>query len=270
MVRDEGCDRLISTVFTILTQEFMMSYLRCLVLVVLQMVSTCVLAELSIISSTGVSGIMQELIPAYERETGQRVSISYDTSNIIMDRLKRGDSADLVILTGPLIDTLAQQGRLQAGTRTDMAKSGIGVAVKAGAPRPDISSVAAFKQTLLDAPSVAYTGTGASGQYFSGLIEKMGIATEVKQKAKIPAGGLVAELVVKGDAALAIQMISELKTVAGADYVGPLPAPMQMYTVFSAGMLPQAKDTAAAKSMLDFMKKPQAQAIYRAKGMDTD
>jgi len=246
-----------------------MFYVRCCALALLQLVSTYATADLSIISSTGVSSIMHELIPAYERATGQRVSISYDTSNIIMDRLKRGESADLVILTAPLIDNLTQQGRLQAGSRTDMAKSGIGVAVKAGAPRPDISSVEAFKQTLLDTPSVAFTGTGASGQYFAGLVEKMGIGAEVKQKAKIPAGGLVAELVVKGEAALAIQMISELKAVPGADYVGPLPAPMQLYTVFSAGLMAQAKDPAAAKLMLDFMKKPQAQAIYLAKGMET-
>jgi len=246
-----------------------MFYVRCCALALLQLVSTYAMADLSIISSTGVSSIMHELIPAFERETGQRVAISYDTSNIIMDRLKRGESADLVILTAPLIDNLTQQGRLQAGSRTDMAKSGIGVAVKAGAPRPDISSVEAFKQTLLDTPSVAFTGTGASGQYFAGLVEKMGIGAEVKQKAKIPAGGLVAELVVKGEAALAIQMISELKAVSGADYVGPLPAPMQLYTVFSAGLMEQAKDPAAAKLMLDFMKKPQAQAIYRAKGMET-
>jgi molybdate transport system substrate-binding protein len=246
-----------------------MFYVRCCALALLQLVSTYATADLSIISSTGVSSIMHELIPAYERATGQRVSISYDTSNIIMDRLKRGESADLVILTAPLIDNLTQQGRLQAGSRTDMAKSGIGVAVKAGAPRPDISSVEAFRQTLLDTPSVAFTGTGASGQYFAGLVEKMGIGAEVKQKAKIPAGGLVAELVVKGEAALAIQMISELKAVPGADYVGPLPAPMQLYTVFSAGLMAQAKDPAAAKLMLDFMKKPQAQAIYLAKGMET-
>jgi molybdate transport system substrate-binding protein len=247
----------------------MLNLRRC-VWVLLQLWSAVAMADVSIISSTGVSGIMADLIPAFERETGPRVSISYDTSNIIMDRLKRGDRADLVILTGPLIENLAQQGRLQAGTRTDMAKSGIGVAVKAGAPRPDISSVAAFRQALLDAPSVAYTGTGASGLYFAGLIEKMGIATEVKQKAKVPAGGLVAELVAKGEAAMAVQMISELKTVPGADYVGPLPAGMQLYTVFSAGLLTQAQDTVAAKSMLAFMKTPQAQAIYRAKGMDTD
>ena len=123
-----------------------MFYLRLCVLALVQMLGTYAMADLSIISSTGVSSIMQELIPAYERETGQRVTISYDTSNIILERLKRGESADLVILTGPLIDSLTQQGRLQAGTRTDMAKSGIGVAVKAGAPRPDISNVAAFKQ----------------------------------------------------------------------------------------------------------------------------
>jgi len=247
-----------------------MFYLRLCVLALVQMLGTYAMADLSIISSTGVSSIMQELIPAYERETGQRVTISYDTSNIILERLKRGESADLVILTGPLIDSLTQQGRLQAGTRTDMAKSGIGVAVKAGAPRPDISNVAAFKQALLDTPSVAYTGTGASGQYFAGLVEKMGIGTEVKQKAKVPAGGLVAELVVKGEAAMAVQMISELKAVPGADYVGPLPAPLQLYTVFSAALMSQAKNTSAAKLMLEFMKKPQAQAIYRAKGMETD
>jgi molybdate transport system substrate-binding protein len=230
--------------------------------------TAAVAAEIKVISSTGMSTMMKELIPAFERSSGHKVSISYDTSNIIMGRIKGGESADLIILTGPVIDELAKQGKVVAGSRADLAKSGIGVAIRSGAPRPDIGSVDAFRRTLLGAKSVTYTATGASGIYFAGLTEKLGIGEQVRAKAKTPAGGHVAELVAKGEADLGVQMISELRGVPGADYIGPLPAELQMYTVFSAGLFAGARETEAPRSLIRFLTTPDAARVYKAGGME--
>jgi molybdate transport system substrate-binding protein len=167
-----------------------------------------------------------------------------------------------------VIDDLARQGKVAPGSRADLARSGIGVAVKSGAPKPDIGSVDAFRRTLLSAKSIAYTATGASGIYFAGVTEKLGIGAEVKAKAKTPAGGHVAELVARGEAEMAVQMISELRGVPGADYVGPLPGDLQMYTVFSAGIFAGAKEAEAAQALIRFLSTPDAAATYKAGGME--
>jgi molybdate transport system substrate-binding protein len=225
-------------------------------------------AEIKVISSTGVSTVMKELKPAYEKSSGNTLDISYDTSAIIMERVKKGETADLIILTGPQIEALAKQGKVAAGSRADLARSGIGVAIRTGAPKPDISSVEAFKKTLLNAKSVTYTTTGASGVYFSGVIEKLGIAPQVQAKAKTQAGGHVAELVASGDAEIGVQMESELRGTPGADYLGPLPGELQMYTVFSAGLFEGTKQTEAAKSLIRFLTSPEAGRAFAKGGME--
>jgi len=225
-------------------------------------------AEIKVISSTGVSTVMKQLGPAYERASGNTLAISYDTSNIIMERVKKGETADLIILTGPQIEALAKQGKVVPGSRADLARSGIGVAVRSGAPRPDISSVEAFKKTLLTARSVTYTTTGASGVYFAGLIEKLGIAPQVQAKAKTQAGGHVAELVAAGDAEIGVQMESELRGTPGADYIGPLPGELQMYTVFSAGLFEGARQADAAKTLIRFLSGPEAARAFAQGGME--
>jgi molybdate transport system substrate-binding protein len=230
--------------------------------------TSTVAAEIKVISSTGMSTMFKQLIPAFERASGHKVAITYDTSNIILGRIKGGETADLIVLTGPVIDDLARQGKVAPGSRADLARSGIGVAVKSGAPKPDIGSVDAFRRTLLSAKSIAYTATGASGIYFAGVTEKLGIGAEVKAKAKTPAGGHVAELVARGEAEMAVQMISELRGVPGADYVGPLPGDLQMYTVFSAGIFAGAKEAEAAQALIRFLSTPDAAATYKAGGME--
>lgn len=224
-------------------------------------------ADIKVMASTGVSSIFQQLLPTFERNTGHKVTVSYDTSNIILRKINAGETADLVVLTAPLIDQLAQQGRVVPGSRVDLARSGIGVAIRAGAPRPDIGSVEAFKQFLLQAKSVTYTATGASGQYFANVTEKLGIAPQIKSKAITPAGGIVAELVAKGEAELGIQMISELQGVPGTVYLGPLPAEIQMFTVFSAGLFASSAQLAPAKALADFLITPDAIRVYEAAGM---
>ena len=225
-------------------------------------------ADLTVMSSSGMSTMMKQLIPAFEHSSGHRVTISYDTSNIVMGRIKGGEAADLIILTGPVIDELAKQGKVTAGSRADLARSGIGVAVRSGAPRPDIGSVEAFRRSLLEARSVTYTATGASGIYFGGVIEKLGIAGAVRAKAKTPPGGHVAELVARGEAELGVQMISELRGVPGVEYVGPLPAELQMFTVFSAGLFTGAREAAAAQALIRFLSTSDAARVYQAGGME--
>jgi molybdate transport system substrate-binding protein len=225
-------------------------------------------ADIKVLASTGVSSVLKELIPAFERASGHKVTITYDTSNIVMGRIKGGEGGDLVILTAPAIDDLAKQGKVVAGSRADLARSGIGVVIRAGAPRPDIGSAEGLRRTLLAAGSVTYTATGASGIYFAGVTEKLGIGREVKAKAKTPPGGHVAELVAKGEAELGVQMISELRGVPGAEYIGPLPGDLQMFTVFSAGLFNGAKEAEAARALVRFLTTPEAVKVYQAGGME--
>jgi molybdate transport system substrate-binding protein len=225
-------------------------------------------AEIKVMASTGVSAMFQKLIPQFESSTGHKVLITYDTSNIIMRKMASGEGADVVVLTAPLIDQLTQQAKVSPGSRKDLARSGIGVATREGAARPDITSVEAFKQTLLQARSVAYTATGASGIYFANLTERMGIAPQVRAKALTPAGGIVAELVAKGEAELCIQMVSELKGVPGTTFLGPLPQELQMYTVFSAGLMAGSTQVAAGQALLEFLSSPASVAVYVAAGME--
>jgi molybdate transport system substrate-binding protein len=225
-------------------------------------------ADIKVMASTGVSSMFQQLLPVFERNTGHKIIISYDTSNIILRKINAGETADLVVLTAPLIDQLAQQGRVVSGSRVDLARSGIGVAIRAGALRPDIGSVDAFKQFLLQAKSVTYTATGASGQYFASVTDKLGIGPQIKAKAITPAGGIVAELVAKGEAELGIQMISELQGVPGTVYLGPLPAEIQMFTVFSAGLFASSAQLAPAQALAEFLITPDAIRVYQAAGME--
>jgi molybdate transport system substrate-binding protein len=246
-----------------------MNVVRILFCFALTCLSLCSLAaDIKVMASTGVSSMFQQLIPAFERSSGHRVSISFDTSNIILRKINAGETADLVVLTAPLIDQLMQQGRLAPGSRVDLAKSGIGVAIRAGAPRPDIGNVEDFKRLLLQARSITYTATGASGIYFANVTEKLGIGPEVKAKAITPAGGIVAELVAKGEADVGIQMISELQGVPGTVYLGPLPAPIQLFTVFSAGIFSGSMQASPARALAEFLTSPAAIQVYEAAGME--
>ena len=225
-------------------------------------------AEIRVLSTNGVRSALVELLPQFERTTGHKVSIDYDTANILFGRVKEGESADLAILTRPIIDDLIKQGKIAGGVGTDLARSGVGVSVRAGIPKPDISSAKALKAALLDAKSIAFTQTGASGIHFAKVLERLGIADPVNAKAKIPAGGSVGELVAKGEAEMAVQQIPELLAVPGIQYVGPLPPELQNFTVFCAGVLTGARQPEAAKALIDFLKTPEAARVFKAKGME--
>jgi len=211
---------------------------------------------------------MGELAPQFERANDCKIAISYDPAKVMLARIQKGETADLAILGSGAIDELVKQGKISAGSRRVLARCRVGVAVLAGKPRPDISSVEAFKRTLLGAKSVAYTQEGASGMHFAGLIERLGIAEQVKAKAVRQPGGLIGELVAAGKAEIAIQQIPELMAVAGIELVGPLPAEIQLVTVSSAGIFAGTKQAEAAQSFIRFLVTPAAARVMKTKGLE--
>jgi molybdate transport system substrate-binding protein len=211
---------------------------------------------------------MAERAPQFERANDCKIAISYDPAKVMLARIQKGETADLAILGSGAIDELVKQGKISAGSRRVLARCRVGVAVLAGKPRPDISSVEAFKRTLLGAKSVAYTQEGASGMHFAGLIERLGIAEQVKAKAVRQPGGLIGELVAAGKAEIAIQQIPELMAVAGIELVGPLPAEIQLVTVSSAGIFAGTKQAEAAQSFIRFLVTPAAARVMKAKGLE--
>ena len=225
-------------------------------------------ADITLLASTGVSSMMKVVLLEFEKKTGHNIKVSYDTSNLLMKRIQSGESVDLVILTAPLIDELTQSGKITSGSRLDLAKSGIGVAIQSGKTKPDISSPESLKKALLETNSVAYTATGASGIYFAKVIDQLGIGDQLRAKSKTPAGGIIAEIVAKGDAEMGVQMISELTGVKGTQLLGPLPGNLQMFTVFSAGMIQDAKDPQLVKSLMQFLITPESVAVYKRQGME--
>lgn len=223
-------------------------------------------AEIRVLCSNSSHAVMDELVPGFERASGHTVSVSYDPAKIMLQRIGRGETADLAILGASAIDELTKQGKITAGSRRDLARCGIGIAVRAGAPKPDIGSVEAFKRALLSAKSVAHTESGASGMHFAGLIERLGIAEQIKARARTQPGGLVGELVASGEAEIAVQQIPELMAVPGIDLVGPLPRELQKITLVSAGIFAASRHPQAARALLEFLSTPAAACAYKAKG----
>jgi molybdate transport system substrate-binding protein len=195
------------------------------------------MATVRLFVSNSMRGVMDVLVPKFQESSGHELSSSYDPAKVIMDRIRKGESADIAILGGGAIEDLEKMGRIAAGSRRAVASCGIGVAVGAHGPALNIDTVDRFKRALLAAKSIAYTEQGASGIYFSKLIEDLGIAAQVKAKAVRQPGGLVGELVAAGKAEMAVQQIPELMAVPGIRFVGPFPSEVQMITKSAAGIL---------------------------------
>jgi molybdate transport system substrate-binding protein len=226
------------------------------------------MTSLRVLSTLAVMGAMPELTALYEAQTGTKVTTEFAPTVALLERLRAGEAADIGILTAQGIDDLTHQGVMRPGTRTDVALSFVGIAVKAGAPKPDISSVAAFKATLLAARCIAYSKIGASGLFFAGLIERLGIAAEVNAKAVIVPSGFTAERLVSGEAELAVQQVSELMVVPGIEVVGPLPAEIQTVATFSAGLLAGSGQADRAGAFLRFLASPAIAPMLRRAGLE--
>jgi molybdate transport system substrate-binding protein len=225
-------------------------------------------AEIKVIASAAVKEVVLDLIPGFEKSSGHKVATMWAGTEAIAKRISGGEVTDIVLIAAPNIDKLISEGRLVAGSRADVAKSGIGVAVRAGLPKPDISSGEAVKKAVLAAKSVAYS-SGPSGFYLADLFKKMGIADQIKDKVKqTPSGVQVGEVVARGDADLGFQQVSELLHLKGIHYLGPLPADIQHITVFSAGLHTAAPAPDAAKALVKFLTAPEAGPIIRKTGME--
>jgi molybdate transport system substrate-binding protein len=225
-------------------------------------------AEITVLTSQGVVSAVRDLAPAFERASGHRVVVSFGAGPSLMNKINANAPADLVTHYPDAIDDLIKQGKVLAGTRVDFARGGIGLAVLKGAPKPDIGSAEAFKHTMLAAKSVAYSRTGASGLYAAKLMERLGIAEEMKSKTKLVDGVPVAEVVAKGEAELGLQQINVILPVAGIDYAGPLPPDLQDYVEFAAGVLAVSKEPEVAKALVKFMSAPEAAPLIRKSGME--
>jgi molybdate transport system substrate-binding protein len=228
-------------------------------------------AEIKVLTAGAFKQVLLALLPDFERTSGHKVTVENDTVGALTKRIAGGEAFDLAVLTPKAVDDLAKEGKFAAGSRANLARVGVGVVVKDGTPKPDISSVAAFKQALLAAKSVAYidpAAGGSSGIYVAGLLDKLGVAADVKPKAKLIPGGAVAEHVAKGEADLGIHQISEILPVKGVTLVGPLPAEIQNYTVYAAGVGAHAKESDAAKALLKALTSPAAAEVLKSKGME--
>jgi molybdate transport system substrate-binding protein len=230
-------------------------------------------AEVRVMISGGLTAAYKELVPEFERLTGNKVLTAYGPSmgttvNAIPVRLERGEPADVLIMVGYALGDLVKQGKVVADSRVDLVKSPIGIAVKSGAPKPDISSVDAVKRALLATKTIAYSDS-ASGVYVSTeMFEKLGIADAMRDKArKIPATP-VGEIVARGDAEIGFQQVSELLPVQGIDIVGQLPSELQKVTVFSAGIASVSKEPDAGKALIKFLASPAASAAIIKSGME--
>jgi len=220
-------------------------------------------ADIRVMNSGAFTAPYLHVVPEFERTSHNKIITAYGASmgnapDSIPSRLERGEAADVVILAAPALDELIKHGKVVPGSRVDLVRSSIGVAVRAGAAKPDISSVDALKRTLLEAKSIAYSAS-ASGVYLSQeLFQRLGIAQQIMDKCKRIANEPVGAVVARGDAEIGFQQISELLPVAGITYVGPLPPGAQKVTVFSAGVAVGAKEPAAARALIQFLASPAA------------
>jgi molybdate transport system substrate-binding protein len=225
-------------------------------------------AEIRMLAAGAVKEAFLELVPQFESTSGNKVAATWTGSADISKRIGAGEAFDLVIVGAPDIDAFVKDGKMMPGSRVDIASSGVGMAVKAGSPRPDISSSEAVKKALLSARAVAYS-TGPSGIYVQRLFDRLGIADQMKDKSKQTAPGVrVAQYIANGEAELGFQQVSELVHEAGIDFLGPLPAEIQNVTVYSSGIPIGSNASEPAKALQAFLSAPSAAPIFRKNGMD--
>jgi molybdate transport system substrate-binding protein len=228
-------------------------------------------AEVKVLSAGAMKEVVLSAVPDFEKATGHKVAVANDTAGGLSRRILGGEAFDVAVITPAAIDDLISKGKLAAESRVNLAQVGIGVMVKAGAPKPDVSTVDAFKRALLEAKSVAYidpASGGSSGIYLAGLFDKLGVADQIKPKAKLKQGGYVGELIVSGEAELGIHQISEIVPVKGVTLVAPLPKEIQNTTIYAAGVAANATDAEAARTFIKTLQSPGATEVLSAKGME--
>lgn len=231
-------------------------------------------AELKVLSTSGMREVMEDLGPKFERATGHKLAIAFGNLGTLVKRVQEGETADVIVLPRQGIDGFVKDGKAGAGDVTVLARSGIGVVVRKGAPKPDISTPEALKHTLLAVKSITYldpAGGGASGVHFAKVLDRLGIADEMKPKTVLHANARAAGvLIASGQAEIGVNVIQELVPLPGIDFVGPLPADLQNTVVYAAAIMTDARDATASKALVDFFRTREAAAVIKAKGMDPE
>jgi molybdate transport system substrate-binding protein len=226
-------------------------------------------AEVKLIGSNALKTALEELAPAFEKATGHKIAVVWGAAVPLKARIEMGAAFDLTVLPTPAIEDLVSQGKLAAGTQATLAHSGIGVAVRKGAPKPDIGTTEAFKRALLNAKSIAYVEQGGTGIYLKALLPRLGLADALKDRTKLlPPENPAAHAIANGEAELGMTQVSEILPYAGAELVGPFPAEIQLTTTFAVGIAAGTKEADVAKALVRFLTAPGAGAVFKAKGLD--
>jgi len=237
-------------------------------LVVITHATTAKADELKVYVPRAISTVLDGVVVQFERQSGYKIVITSDVGAGLLRRINAGEPFDIFAGTPAQIDSLAKDGKIALDTRTSLVHSGIGVEVRAGAPKPDISTVEAFKQTLLNAKSIAYLKEGASGLYLAGLMDHLGIADAIRSKLTRPESDIVSELVAKGEIEVGMVVTTQILTTPGVQLVGPLPAEIQSYVVFQGAVSAASHAADAARALLKFLTGPVAIPVIRAQGME--
>jgi molybdate transport system substrate-binding protein len=224
-------------------------------------------AELKVLSTHAALEVLDGVTPEFEKSTSNKLTFNYDPALVIKQQIENGVQFDVALITRGALDDLATNKLIDPQTITDLAKSGLGIAVRRGLPKPDISSVAAFKTALLKAKSIVRSTDGTSGRYFAALTERLGIADAIRSKVKLGPSGRVAELVERGEAEMAVQQISELLPVAGVEFVGPFPPEIQLYTTFAVGVSLHSVNPDAARALVHLLTSPASAAVFIHSGL---
>jgi molybdate transport system substrate-binding protein len=223
-------------------------------------------ATIKVLSGGAMRSLMVEIVPLFERASGAKVEIEFRLTSVLKKEIEDGAIFDVALLPRPELDALVQIGKIGAGGTVDVTRSAVGLAVRAGAVKPDIATVAAFRRTLIAARSIAYSD-GPSGAYIAALLERLGIADTMRPKTKLT-GGPVAELVASGEAEIGMQQIVAILPVRGAELVGPLPTELQNVIIYAAGIAASAREPTAAHAFIEFMTTSDAVRLIREKGME--
>lgn len=228
-------------------------------------------AEIKVLTGGAFKQVVLAVVPAFEQQSGHKVIVDNDTAGALKKRIEGGETFDVAVITPGVINDLTTAGKVADGSRVNLARVGVGVMVKEGAPKPDVSTVEAFKEALLKAKTVAYidpASGGSSGIYLDKLFERLGVADQVRAKAKLKKGGYVADLLVNGEAELGLHQISEIMPVKGVTLVAPLPREIQNYTTYAAGLSAASSNKDAAQALIKALTSPAAAAVLKEKGME--
>jgi molybdate transport system substrate-binding protein len=227
--------------------------------------------EIKVLASVALTSALDQIAPQFERATGNKLVLGYSLIADLKKRILAGETADLIILSRPVMDDLAKENKFASGSITDIVGTPVAIAVKAGAPKPDISSVEALKRSLLAAKSIVYADPakgGASGVYFARVVDQLGLTEQLKSKTILVPGAQAAEVLAKGEAEIGVAQASEIVPDPGAQLVGPLPGEFNSVTKFTAGIGAGSKASDAVKTLVQFLKSPAALAVFKSKGLE--